>query len=104
MKPWLLPILALISIVAPAVAADQSDGEFRVVQVVKEGVLVSGNYKDPERGTYQKFPVALLTGAGEKVEGDSLRADVLIDGRFTYTDALGASRTVRKFKLVKLLK
>lgn len=106
MKSFLLLLagftFAVVAIAATPEPADTLEGQFKVEQVIQQGVLVSGYCeKEPKGGINYKFQAALLTGAKDKVEGDFFYAGVRITGTFTYTDTFGASRTVRKYALVK---
>ncbi len=100
MKSLLCLLLCLFA--SAALAADLLEGSFKVVQVAKDGVLVSGACETERGSGLQVVKLAFLSGVTGKVEEDKIMAWVKIDGSHTFTDTAGASRTVRKYTLVKL--
>lgn len=83
------------------------DGEFKVIQVLHDGLLVTGDYKDPATGYYQVIkPIAFLAmpNTDKVVEGDGFTADIRVSGSHSYTDSDGRARKVRRFELVQITK
>jgi len=99
-----LMVALLLALVAPAFAEDPVvSGEFRVVRVRAEGVLVSGKVQEePGKEPQVIEPWVLISGVPGKVEGDRFSAEVKRAGSYTFTDNSGSSRTIRKYELVKI--
>ncbi len=101
MKTWFL--ITLFVTAAGAIADNALFGNFEVVRVTSDGLLVKGDIEAPNGAAIIK-PFVLLTGTPAKAEGDIFSADVADDGLYTFVDSKGESRTVHRYKLVKLLK
>jgi len=84
----------------------------RIIHKVQEGLVVdSGAYEREHLGTEVSrrifIGVCLLTDHPRQeqfVDDDGVYVRAFINGQFTYTTALGAEKTVRKFKFIKVLK
>lgn len=103
MKTLLSLFLSLFAVVFVGAAETRTHGEFKVTQILPDGVLVDGNYQVGGSTKYFHSRNLLITGVKDKAVGESFHAEIEAAGPYSYTDAAGVNHTTRKFTLIQYI-